>query len=99
MAKDKKIQWHPAFYGAMHLELRKNKEELEFTEELSRKNHIWLNSLTANLEESYVTELITTTQKLEQNDDKNHADSLWEVITRINKETIEKVRKDGNMCT
>ena len=34
MAKEKKLQWHPAFYGAMHLELRENKEELEFTEEL-----------------------------------------------------------------
>jgi len=34
MAKDKKVQWHPAFYGAMHLELKENKEELEFTEEL-----------------------------------------------------------------
>lgn len=34
MAKDKKVQWHPAFYGAMHLELKENKEDLEFTEEL-----------------------------------------------------------------
>jgi hypothetical protein len=34
MAKDKKVQWHPAFYGAMHLELRENKDTLEFTEEL-----------------------------------------------------------------
>ena len=34
MTKDKKVQWHPAFYGAMHLELRENKEDLEFTEEV-----------------------------------------------------------------
>lgn len=34
MRKDKKVQWHPAFYGAMHLEFKDNKEELEFTEEL-----------------------------------------------------------------
>ena len=34
MAKDKNIQWHPAFYGAMHLEFKENKEDLEVTEEL-----------------------------------------------------------------
>ena len=33
MGKDKRNQWHPAFYGAMHLELKDNKEDLEFTEE------------------------------------------------------------------
>ena len=33
MTKDKKIQWHPGFYGAMHLELRENKDDLEFEEE------------------------------------------------------------------
>lgn len=34
MIKDKKVQWHPGFYGAMHLELRENKEDLEFMEEV-----------------------------------------------------------------
>jgi len=34
MTKDKKVQWHPGFYGAMHLELRENKEDLEFAEEI-----------------------------------------------------------------
>lgn len=34
MEKDKRNQWHPAFYGAMHLELKENKEDLEFTEEM-----------------------------------------------------------------
>ena len=34
MTKDKKVQWHPAFYGAMHLELRENKDDLEFIEEV-----------------------------------------------------------------
>lgn len=34
MTNDKRNQWHPAFYGAIHLELRENKQDLEFTEEL-----------------------------------------------------------------
>mgnify|MGYP003309605139 CR=1 FL=1 len=223
MAKDKNIQWHPAFYGAMHLEFRENKEELEFTEELilntlplrvdmlvvkkkqpcilqneigqlfrksnlveykspddalnydvflkgiayaylykikenhtetipleeitltfvrerkpvkllkklrkqkfhieqkwkgiyyiskegelkiqlvvtkelSRENHIWLNSLSANMQEHYVTELLTTTRALIHKDEKKHADSLWEVVTRTNTKTIKKLRKDDFMC-
>ena len=223
MAKDKKVQWHPAFYGAMHLELKENKEELEFTEELilntlplrvdmlvvkkkipceiqneigrmfrkhnlveykspddtlnygvfikgiayaylyktreqhvdeipldeitltfvrerkpvklfkklkeqkfiieekwkgiyyiikegelhiqivvtkelSRKSHIWLNSLSSNMHEEYITELISTTRLLEYNDERKHADSLWEVVARVNIETIKKVRKDDFMC-
>ena len=223
MAKDKNIQWHPAFYGAMHLEFKENKEDLEFTEELilntlplrvdmlvvkkklpceiqneigrlfrrnnlieykspddalnydvflkgiayaylykikeshtdsisldeitltfirerkpvkllkklkllkfhveqkwkgiyyilkegelhiqivvtkelSRDNHIWLNSLSANMQENYITELITTTQALVHNDEKKHADSLWEVVTRTNTETIKKLREDDFMC-
>ena len=32
--EEKRNQWHPAFYGAMHLEFRENKKDLEFTEEL-----------------------------------------------------------------
>ena len=34
MTKDKKIQWHPAFYSAIHLEFMDHKDELEFSEEL-----------------------------------------------------------------
>ena len=50
------------------------------------------------MHENYVTELITTTQALEACDEKKYADSLWEVVTRVNIETINKVRKDDFMC-
>ncbi len=223
MAEDKKVQWHPAFYGAMHLELKDDKEKLEFTEEvilntlplrvdmlivkkkipceikneigrifrkhnlieykspedklnynvflkglayvylyktkeehiddihleeitltfirqgkpvklfkklrqekfiieenekgiyyiikegyitiqivvireLSKENHIWLNSLSEHLEESHVIDLINTTQALKHNDEKIYADSLWEVVARINTKTIKEIRKDDIMC-
>lgn len=68
------------------------------TRELSRENHIWLNSLSENLNEVAITELIVTTQELRHNDEKNHADSLWEVVTRINTETVKKVSEDDGMC-
>jgi len=223
MAKDKKVQWHPAFYGAMHLEFKENKQELEFieelilntlplridmmivkkknpcvihneigqifrennlveykspddslnydvflkgiayaylyksqeahvdeisleeitltfirerkpiklfkkllsekfvieekwagiyyiikegsiciqiivTKELSKKNHIWLNALSAELDENNITELIHTTQRLEHKDEKLYADSLWEVVTRVNEKIVRKVREDDDMC-
>ena len=34
MDKEKRKQWHPAFYGALRLELAENKNDLEYTEEL-----------------------------------------------------------------
>ncbi len=223
MGKDKRNQWHPAFYGAMHLELKDNKEDLEFTEEkilntlplrsdlliikkrksciiqneigrifgkhnlleykspddslnydvflkgiayaylyksnephvdeilledmtlsfirerkpikllkklqkekfhieekwpgiyyiskegyikiqiivsgeLSTENHIWLNSLSAKVNVEQATELIETTQKLVNLDEKNYADSLWEIVASVNKQTIQKVREDEKMC-
>lgn len=222
MTKDKKVQWHPAFYSAMHLELKENKDELEFTEELilntlplrvdmlvvkkkipceihneigrifqkhnlleykspedalnydvflkgvayaylykskethvdeimleditltfiregkpirlfkklqkekfrieekwdgiyyiskeghiktqivvtkelSRENHIWLNSLSASMNEKKITELMVTSQTLLNNDEKTQADSLWEVVETVNKEVVEKVREDKKM--
>lgn len=223
MTKDKKVQWHPAFYSAMHLELRENKDDLEFTEELilntlplrvdmlvvkkkipceikneigrifqthnlleykspedtldydvflkgiayaylykskethvdeimlkevtltfireskpsklfkkllkekfrieekwagiyyiikegniriqivvtrelSRENHIWLNSLSARMNEQNIKELVYTTQALRRLDEKAQADSLWEVVATVNKEELEKVREDEKMC-
>ena len=50
------------------------------------------------MNEAYIAELITKTQKLESNDDKTYADSLWEVVTRANKKIVEKVREDEDMC-
>lgn len=222
MTKDKKVQWHPAFYGAMHLELRENKEDLEFTEEvilntlplrvdmlvvkkkypceiqneigrifgkynlveykspedslnydvflkgvayaylyksneahvdeilledvtltfvrerkpikllkklekekfhieekwpgiyyvikegyiriqivvskkLSWKSHVWLNSLSENVSVQQAIRLIDTTEQLEKLDEKNYAESLWDVVETVNKEIIQKVREDESM--
>lgn len=68
------------------------------TKELSRENHIWLNSLAKHIDEEHITELISTTQALEYNDERYYADSLWEVVATVNKSIIEKVREDETMC-
>ena len=221
--KDKKVQWHPAFYGAMHLELRENKEDLEFLEEvilntlplrddmlvvkkknpceirneigkifakhnlieyksprdslnydvflkglayaylyksneayvdeilleevtltfvrekrpiklfkklrekkfhveekcpgiyhiikegdikiqivvskrLSQENHIWLNSLSDAINVQQAIQLIEISEQLENLDDRNYADSVWEVVGTVNKEIIRKIREDESMA-
>ena len=74
------------------------KIQIVVSEELSWENHIWLNSLSENVSEKHVAELISTTQKLESLDEKNYADALWEVVATINKGTIQKIREDEKMC-
>lgn len=71
--------------------------QIVVTKELSRENHIWLNSLSKNMNKERITELIVTTQSLIHNDEKAQADSLWDVVATINKESVKKVREDKNM--
>ena len=63
-----------------------------------RKNHIWLNSLSEKVGMEQVTELLDRTQKLESIDEKNYADSLWEIVATVNEETITEMRRDKQMC-
>lgn len=66
--------------------------------QLNQKNHIWLNSLSGSINEKRASDLILTTQRLEDFDDKNYADSLWEVVASVNKQVIQKMREDEDMC-
>ena len=68
------------------------------SKELSQQNHIGLNSLSTNITEHNMSELIMTTQQLESLDEKNHADSLWEVVATVNKQIIQKLRRNEIMC-
>ena len=43
-------------------------------------------------------ELIETTLQLVELDEKNYADSLWEIVASVNKQTIKKIREDEKMC-
>ena len=46
----------------------------------------------------HATELIVTTQKLKDLDDRNYADSLGEVVATVNKNCIQIVREDEALC-
>ena len=74
------------------------KTQVIVSHELSRENHIWLNSLSEKINLEQATELIGIAQQLEGLDDKQYADSLWEIVASVNKETIQRVREDENMC-
>ena len=74
------------------------KIQIVVSKELSRRNHIWLNSLSEEVDVHHAAELIEITQALESLDDKNYADSLWEIVASVNKATIQKVREDEKMC-
>ena len=74
------------------------KTQIVVTKELSRENHIWLNSLSASMNELSVAELVYTTKALKRWDEKIQADSLWEVVATVNKEMVEKVMEDEKVC-
>ena len=68
------------------------------SKELSFENHVLLNSLSTKINMKQAVKLIYVTQELEQLDDKNYADSLWEIVANVNEQIIEKVMEEERMC-
>lgn len=68
------------------------------SKELDYHSHIWLNSLTDHLKQEQAKELLVMTNSLIEQDDKNHADSVWEIVTTQNKELIRRMGGDKEMC-
>lgn len=65
---------------------------------LNTEEHIWLNSLTKKLSMEQAKVLVAVTNELEDVAEKKFADSVWEIVTRANKELIEKMREENIMC-
>ena len=72
--------------------------QIVVSSKISGKEHIWLNSLTKKLSMAQAKELVTTTNELEGKKNKEFADAVWEIVTRSNKELIEKMREENIMC-
>ena len=66
--------------------------------ELNKESHIWLNSLAKKLSLEQAKELVKSTNELHNSEDKKFADALWEIVTRANKELVEKMREEKIMC-
>lgn len=61
------------------------------TKELDFHNHIWLKSLSSRMSQKEAVELLEVTKRMEEPDEKKHADSVWEVVVTQNKEIIQKL--------
>lgn len=86
MKKIKKTQWHPAFCSAMRLELREDKEFLEY-----------FNEYNLNTKPLQIDLLII--KKLCKKEEKELADSVLQVAMMENREVFEETKKDGDyMC-
>ena len=68
------------------------------TKELDFHNHIWLKSLSSRMSQKEAVELLEVTKRMEEPDEKKHADSVWEVVVTQNKEIIQKLMEDEDMC-
>ena len=66
--------------------------QIVVSKELDEKNHIWLNALTSRLKRKKAEELISITKQLKDLDDKNYADSVWEIVTSANRELISTIK-------
>mgnify|MGYP006991756599 CR=1 FL=1 len=86
MKKIKKTQWHPAFCSAIRLELREDKEFLEY-----------FNEYNLNTKPLQIDLLII--KKLCKKEEKELADSVLQVAMMENREVFEETKKDGDyMC-
>ena len=65
---------------------------------MSDENHIWLNALSNKMKVAQVASFLKTSQELVNLDDKNYADSIWDLVVSVNQQVIKKLRKDENMC-
>lgn len=68
------------------------------TGELNKKEHIWLNSLSARLQKQDMKDLFDRINQLNNSFDRNLADSVLEVSISANKETMENWKGDDIMC-
>lgn len=72
--------------------------QIVVSQELDDRNHVWLNSLTSNMQRNKAEKLIEITRQLQDIDDKNYADTVWEIVTSANRELIRTMKEDNDMC-
>ncbi len=66
--------------------------------ELNKKNHLRLAALSAGMEKADMRELFERIDALTQKQDRELADSVLEVSIRANREIVEELRGEEEMC-
>ena len=67
------------------------------TKKLNSEQHVWINALTSHISEQQIRKLVSLTNNLTELDDRNHASSVWEVVSIENKEIIKQLRRNNEM--
>lgn len=68
------------------------------TKELNKGNHMWLAALSDDMEKQDMRGLLEKIDGLTQKLDRELADSVLEVSIRANRQIVEELRGDENMC-
>lgn len=68
--------------------------------ELDRESHRWLTALTSNMNQAEAQKLVFDIRDLTEKDDKECADSVFDVSLKENRHLFETLRKEGttSMC-
>ena len=66
--------------------------------ELDKTEHIWLGALSGKLKKQDMTELLVKICQLTGKRDRELADSLLEVSVGANRQIVEEMKGDANMC-
>lgn len=68
------------------------------TGELDKAEHIWLGALSEKLKKQDMTELLKKIRQLTGKSDRELADSVLEVSIGANRQIVEELKGDANMC-
>ncbi len=67
------------------------------SKELDSQEHVWLRSLQKNLSGAEILDLLSAAQGLGDEEDKQSADSVLDVMAKANQEKLNKAKEDGRM--
>ena len=65
---------------------------------INPKEHVWLKALSSQMEKQQMRELLEKIEKLDLTFDRELADSVLQVSVSANKQVVEELRGDENMC-
>lgn len=68
------------------------------TKELNKEAHIWLKALSGEMEKEQMRRLLEQVDTLHLKLDRELADSVLQVSISANRQVVEELRGDGNMC-
>lgn len=72
--------------------------QIVVSKELAKDEHIWLTSLTNEMSETDARKLIQETDSLHEKDDKDYADSVFQLSIQLNKAIFNQIREELTMC-